>query len=93
MGWTNLTGVEVSATGTVVDRPCRVRAIWAMNSVAAGSQIVFRDSSAGADPAFKLDLPPAAGVWQLPLPDAGVWFRTKLHLTLPASTYITVFYD
>jgi len=80
----------LSATGTLFAGPARVKG-YQIAPGAAGN-IVFRDGGTGGTVKMTVPLTASTNVVSLLIPGEGVRFNTDVHITLPASTSIAVFY-
>lgn len=70
--------------------PSRIFGIfWA--STAGGGAIVIRDGGAGGTVKIQFTVPVGSGY--INIPQKGVKYDVDVHVTLPATTNITVFYD
>lgn len=85
-----LKGARISATGTVLAGPSRLFGIHWFSS-AGGGLITIRDGGAGGTTMIAFSVPVGGGY--INIPQRGVKFNTDVHVTLPATTEITVLYD
>ncbi len=87
---TNITAIYVSATATITDYPTRIRGVSWFNVSGDDAEIVIRDASAGGTVIFKAGLPDN-GSSDVYLTDIGIAARNKVHVSVPASVFGTVF--
>jgi hypothetical protein len=82
---------HVEATGTMVSGRNRLKAYHCISGGTAGD-VIFRDG--GASGAIRLQFNIGTGTQPvlLPIPGEGILFTTDVHVTLPTSAKITVFY-
>lgn len=90
MGGAFLKGARITATGTLLAGPSRIYGVHWFSS-AVGGLITVRDGGAGGVTMFAFTVPVGAGY--INLEQNGVKFNTDVHVTLPATTEITAFYD
>jgi hypothetical protein len=89
---TDVKAVHVEATGTMVSGRVRVKGYQCLSGGTAGD-IIFRDGGATGVIRLQFNIPantnnPFANL----IPGEGIVFDTDVHVTLPASAKITVFY-
>jgi hypothetical protein len=87
---TDVYGAHLNATGTAYAATTRVKG-YQVAPGAAGS-IVFRDGGASGTVRLELDTTVNTAIISTLIPGNGIRFFTDVHVTLPASTAITVFY-
>ncbi len=83
---------HAEATGTVVNSRTRVKGYQCLSGGTAGD-IIFRDGGASGPIRLQFNIPnntnnPFANL----IPGEGILFDTSVHVTLPTSAKITVFY-
>lgn len=88
---TDVRSINVTATGSVLAAPARVRKIVFVTTATAGS-VVLRDGGSGGSVEVDIDTPAAAGLHAIDFPANGVRFETDVHATLSNISSLTVFY-
>lgn len=83
---------HVEATGTAVSGRVRLKGYQCLSGGTAGD-IIFRDGGASGTIRLQFNIPnntnnPFANL----IPGEGILFNTDVHVTLPASAKVTVFY-
>ena len=83
---------HVEATGTAVSGRVRLKGYQCLSGGTAGD-IIFRDGGASGTIRLQFNIPnntnnPFANL----IPGEGILFSTDVHVTLPASAKVTVFY-
>ena len=83
---------HAEATGTIVAERTRVKGYQCLSGGTAGD-IIFRDGGASGTIRLQFNVPantnnPFANL----IPGEGILFNTNVHVTLPTSAKITVFY-
>ena len=88
---TDVKAAHVEATGTIVSGRNRLKGYQCISGGTAGD-IIFRDG--GASGAIRLQFNIGTGTQPigLPIPGEGILFETNIHVTLPTSAKVTVFY-
>lgn len=89
---TDVLSSHVEATGTMVSGRVRVKGYQCLSGGTAGD-IIFRDGGASGTIRLQFNVPantnnPFANL----IPGEGILFYTDVHVTLPTSAKITVFY-
>jgi len=89
---TDVKATHVEATGTMVSGRVRVKGYQCLSGGTAGD-IVFRDGGASGTIRLQFNVPantnnPFANI----IPGEGILFVTDVHVTLPTSAKVTVFY-
>jgi hypothetical protein len=87
----DILSVHTEATGTVVSSRTRVKAYHCISGGTAGDVIV-RDGGASGTVLLQFNIGTGTQPITMPLPGQGILFRTNVHVTLPATAKITVFY-
>ena len=87
----DILAVHTEATGTVVSSRTRVKAYHCISGGTAGDVIV-RDGGASGTVLLQFNIGTGTQPITMPLPGQGILFRTNVHVTLPATAKITVFY-
>ena len=83
---------HVEATGTIVSGRTRVKGYQCLSGGTAGD-IIFRDGGASGPILLQFNVPantnnPFANL----IPGEGILFQTSVHVTVPTSAKVTVFY-
>ena len=89
---TDVKAAHAEATGTMVAYRTRVRGYQCLSGGTAGD-IIFRDGGASGTIRLQFNIPantnnPFANI----IPGEGIVFYTDVHVTLPTSAKVTVFY-
>jgi hypothetical protein len=89
---TDVQAAHVEATGTMVSGRVRVKGYQCLSGGTAGD-IILRDGGASGTIRLQFNVPantnnPFANI----IPGEGILFTTDVHVTLPTSAKITVFY-
>jgi hypothetical protein len=89
---TDVKAAHAEATGTLISSRTRVRGYQCLSGGTAGD-IIFRDGGASGTIRLQFNIPantnnPFANL----IPGEGILFNTNVHVTLPTSAKITVFY-
>ena len=89
---TDVKSAHVEATGTMVSYRTRVRGYQCLSGGTAGD-IILRDGGSGGPIRLQFNIPantnnPFANI----IPGEGILFNTDVHVTLPTSSKLTVFY-
>jgi hypothetical protein len=89
---TDVKASHVEATGTMVSGRTRVKGYQCLSGGTAGD-IIFRDGGASGTIRLQFNVPantnnPFANI----IPGEGILFETDVHVTLPGTAKITVFY-
>jgi hypothetical protein len=92
MQQTDVRSSHVEATGTMVSGRVRVKGYQCLSGGTAGD-IIFRDGGASGQILLQFNVPantnnPFANL----IPGEGILFETDVHVTVPTSTKVTVFY-
>ena len=82
---------NITATGTAVSGPARLKGVWYRGTGAAQS-VVLRDGGGAGTVKLTLDGLATADVRYLELPEGGMVFATDLHATLTNVDSLTVIY-
>jgi hypothetical protein len=88
---TDVLSVHTEATATVVTSRTRVKAYHCISGGTAGD-VIFRDGGSGGTELLRFNIGTGTQPITMPLPGQGILFRTNVHVTLPATAKITVFY-
>jgi hypothetical protein len=88
---TDVKAVHTEATGTVVDSRTRVKAYHCISGGTAGD-VIFRDGGASGTIRLQFNIATGTQPINMLIPGEGILFTTDVHVTLPATAKITVFY-
>jgi hypothetical protein len=89
---TDVKATHVEATGTMVSYRTRVRGYQFLSGGTAGD-IIFRDGGSGGTIRLQFNIAAApTNALSTLIPGEGILFNTDVHVTLPATAKITVFY-
>ena len=89
---TDVKSAHIEATGTIVSGRNRLKGYQCLSGGTAGD-IIFRDGGASGTIRLQFNIPnntnnPFANL----IPGEGILFTTDIHVTLPTSAKVTVFY-
>jgi hypothetical protein len=82
---------HAEATGTVVSQRTRLKAYHCISGGTAGD-VIFRDGGSGGTIFLQFNIGTGTQPICLSIPGEGILFNTDVHVTLPATAKITVFY-
>jgi len=82
---------HAEATGTMVAYRTRVKGYQLLSGGTAGD-IVFRDGGSGGIERLRVNISTNQAPISTNIPGEGILFNTDVHVTLPATAKITVFY-
>lgn len=82
---------HLEATGTAVNSRTRVKAYHCISGGSAGD-VIFRDGSSSGPIRLQFNIGTGTQPITMLIPGEGILFDTNAHVTLPASSKITVFY-
>jgi hypothetical protein len=88
---TDVKAVHTEATGTIVSGRTRVKGYQCISGGTAGD-IVYRDGGASGIERLRLNISTGTQPIGLTIPGEGILFTTDVHVTLPTSAKVTVFY-
>ena len=88
---TDVKAAHVEATGTMVSGRTRVKGYQCISGGTAGD-IIFRDGGASGTIRLQFNIGTGTQPIGLPISGEGILFYTDVHVTVPASAKITVFY-
>jgi hypothetical protein len=88
---TDVKSVHTEATATVVAYRTRVKAYHCISGGTAGD-VIFRDGGASGTVLLQFNIGTGTQPISLPIPGQGILFQTNVHVTIPATSKITVFY-
>ena len=88
---TDVKSAHVEATGAVVSGRNRLKAYHCISGGTAGD-VIFRDGGASGAVRLQFNIGTGTQPITLSVPGEGILFDTSIHVTLPTSAKITVFY-
>jgi len=88
---TDVKSAHIEATGTIVSERTRLKGYQCISGGTAGD-IIFRDGGASGTIRLRFNIGTGTQPIGLPIPGEGILFTTNVHVTLPASAKVTVFY-
>ena len=91
MQQTDVLAVHRETTGTVVSGRNRLKAYHCISGGTAGD-VIFRDGGASGTIRLQFNIGTGTQPVSLLIPGEGILFNTDIHVTLPATAKITVFY-
>jgi len=91
MQQTDVKAVHIEATGTVVSYRTRVKGYQCISGGTAGD-VIFRDGGSSGPIRLQFNISTGTQPIGLAVPGEGILFYTDVHMTLPTSAKITVFY-
>jgi len=91
MQQTDVKAVHTEATGTVVSYRTRVKGYQCISGGTAGD-VIFRDGGSSGPIRLQFNIGTGTQPIGLAIPGEGILFYTDVHVTLPTSAKITVFY-
>ena len=88
---TDVLAVHRETTGTMVSGRNRVKGLIVTPGGTAGD-IILRDGGSGGAARLQFNLSTNQSAFSFTVPGEGVLFLTDIHVTLPTSSKLTVFY-
>ena len=88
---TDVLAVHTDATGTLVSGRNRLKGLIVTPGGTAGD-IILRDGGSGGTIRLQFNLSTNQSAFSFTVPGEGVLFLTDIHVTLPTSSKLTVFY-
>ncbi len=88
---TDVKAVHTETTGTIIDSRYRVKGYHCISGGTAGD-VIFRDGGASGTVELRFNIGTGTQPIVMLIPGEGILFRTDVHVTLPATAKITVFY-
>ena len=82
---------HADATGTLVSGRNRLKAYQCISGGTAG-EIIFRDGGSGGTEQLRFNIGTGTQPIGLPIPGEGILFNTDIHVTIPASAKVTIYY-
>jgi hypothetical protein len=91
MQQTDVKSAHIEATGTLVSGRSRLKGYQCLSGGTAGD-IIFRDGGANGPVGLRFNIATGTQPVGLTIPGEGILFTTDIHVTLPTSAKVTVFY-
>jgi len=91
MQQTDVKAVHLEATGTAVSYRTRVKGYQCISGGTAGD-VIFRDGGSSGPIRLQFNISTGTQPIGLAIPGEGILFYTDVHMTLPSTAKITVFY-
>ncbi len=91
MQQTDVKASHLEATGTAVSSRTRVKGYQCISGGTAGD-VIFRDGGSSGPIRLQFNIGTGTQPIGLAIPGEGILFYTDVHMTLPTSAKITVFY-
>jgi hypothetical protein len=88
---TDVKSTHTEATGTVVNQRTRLKAYHCISGGTAGD-VIFRDGGSGGAILLQFNIGIGTQPINMLIPSEGILFSTDIHVTLPATAKVTVFY-
>ena len=88
---TDVKAVHTEATSTIVANRTRVKAYHCISGGTAGD-VILRDGGSGGTILLQFNIATGTQPINMLIPGEGILFSTNVHVTLPATAKITVFY-
>ena len=82
---------HIEATGTIVNQRTRLKAYHCISGGTAGD-VIFRDGGSGGNLLLQFNIGTGTQPINMLIPGEGILFPTNIHVTLPATAKVTVFY-
>ena len=88
---TDVKSVHIEATGTMVSGRNRLKGYHCISGGTAGD-VIFRNGGASGTVLLQFNIGTGTQPITMPIPGEGILFATSIHVTLPATAKITVYY-
>jgi len=88
---TDVKSAHIETTGTVVNQRTRLKAYHCISGGTAGD-VIFRDGGSGGTLLLQFNIGTGTQPITMSIPGEGILFNTNIHVTLPATAKVTVFY-
>jgi hypothetical protein len=89
---TDVKSAHVEATGTIISGRNRLKGYQCLSGGTAG-EVIFRDGGASGTVRLQFNLPAATiAPFSTLIPGEGILFTADIHVTVPGTAKITVFY-
>ena len=88
---TDVKAAHTEATGTMVSSRTRLKGYHCVSGGTAGD-VIFRDGGSGGTIRLQFNIATGTQPITMLVPGEGILFSTDVHVTLPATAKITVFY-
>jgi len=87
----DVSAAHTDATGTLINSRTRVKGYHCISGGTAGD-VIFRDGGSGGTTLLQFNIGTGTQPITMLIPGEGILFGTNVHVTLPATAKITVFY-
>jgi hypothetical protein len=88
---TDVKAAHAEATGTMVSQRTRLKGYQCLSGGTAGD-VIIRDGGASGTIRLQFNISTNLVAFGLPIPGEGILFYSDIHVTLPATAKITIFY-
>jgi len=88
---TDVKSAHTEATGTMVSQRTRLKGYQCLSGGTAGD-VIIRDGGASGTIRLQFNISTNLVAFGLPIPGEGILFYSDIHVTLPATAKITIFY-
>jgi hypothetical protein len=88
---TDVLSAHIEATGTLVSGRTRLKGYQCISGGTTGD-VIFRDGGASGTIRLRFNIGAGTQPIGLPIPGQGILFTTDIHVTLPATAKVTIFY-
>ena len=88
---TDVKAAHTEATGTMVSGRTRLKGYHCISGGTAGD-VIFRDGGSGGTTRLQFNIATGTQPITMLVPGEGILFTTDVHVTLPTSAKVTVFY-
>ena len=88
---TDVKAAHVEATGTMVSGRNRLKGYHCISGGTAGD-VIYRDGGASGTTKLQFNIGTGTQPIVMSIPGEGILFETSVHVTLPTSAKVTVFY-
>ena len=88
---TDVKAAHAEATGTMVSQRTRLKGYQCLSGGTA-RDVILRDGGASGDIRLQFNISTNLVAFGLPIPGEGILFYSDIHVTLPATAKITIFY-
>ena len=88
---TDVKSAHTEATGTMVSQRTRLKGYQCLSGGTAGD-VIIRDGGASGTVRLQFNISTNLVAFGLPIPGEGILFYSDIHVTLPATAKITIFY-
>ena len=88
---TDVKSVHVEATGTIVSGRTRLKGYHCISGGTAGD-VIYRDGGASGTVKLQFNIGTGTQPIVMSIPGEGILFETSVHVTVPGTAKVTVFY-